>query len=126
MPSNAVRQPDDRQRAEQALRLRIEGNTYAVIAAELGWSDESGARHAITRLLDHVESETADEYRKIQTARLEGLVRAYLPAALSGNVDAARVVLATHDRLTKLHGWTVRCRSTSSRRIPSSLPRWLS
>jgi hypothetical protein len=50
-----VAQPDDRVKANEALQLRLAGHSYEVIAERLGWADESGARHAVTQLLDRVE-----------------------------------------------------------------------
>ena len=102
--NNGTAQPDERVRAESALAMRVAGQPYAEIAEQLGWRDESGARHAVSRLLDRRESESVAEYRKIETARLESLMSAYLPAALTGDVDAARLALMTHDRIAKLHG----------------------
>jgi DNA-directed RNA polymerase specialized sigma24 family protein len=44
MTSNAVRQLDERQRALKVVELRVQGHTYAQIAAVLDYSDGSGAR----------------------------------------------------------------------------------
>ena len=104
MTSNAVRQPDERQRAMQAVELRVQGQTYAQIADALRYGDESGARHAVSRLLARREAEGIDELRAVHSARLEGVLSAHWPAATSGEPDAARIVLQTLDRIAKLYG----------------------
>lgn len=104
MTSNAVRQPDERQRAMRAVELRVQGQTYAQIADALDYSDESGARHAVSRLLARREAEGKDELRAVHSARLEGVLSAHWPAATSGDTDAARIVLQTLDRIAKLYG----------------------
>lgn len=104
MTSNAVRQPDERQRAMQAVQLLVQGQTYAQIADALDYSDESGARHAVSRLLARREAEGIDELRAVHSARLEGVLSSFWPAATSGDTDAARIVLRTLDSLAKLFG----------------------
>lgn len=97
-------QPDERQRAVAALELRRSGLPYREIAARLDYADESGARHAVTRLLTRIEAEGVAELRAVYGERLEALVARYYPAALSGDVEAAGIVLRTHDRLARRWG----------------------
>lgn len=104
MTNNAVRQPDERQRAMRAVELRVQGQTYAQIAEALDYSDESGARHAVSRLLARREAESIDELRAVHTARLESVLSSFWPAATSADTDAARIVLRTLDSLAKLYG----------------------
>ena len=59
------------EKARQALVLRQSGLTYAQIAERLGYSDESGARKAVEKLLSRVEFEAVTDYRKIHLLRLE-------------------------------------------------------
>ncbi|WP_163725309.1 hypothetical protein [Mycobacterium gallinarum] len=94
----------ERQRALSAVELRVQGQAYAQIAHALGYSDESGARHAVSRLLARREAEGIDELRAVHLARLEGVLSAFWPAATSGDTDAARIVLRTLDSLAKLYG----------------------
>lgn len=54
---------DDRHRAAKALDLRKSGVTYERIAAQLGYSDESGPRKAVDRLLSRIEHEGVLEMR---------------------------------------------------------------
>lgn len=104
MTNNAVRQPDERQRAMRAVELRVQGQSYAQIADALDYSDESGARHAVSRLLARREAESIDELRAVHSARLEGVLSSFWPAATAGDTDAARIVLRTLDSLAKLYG----------------------
>lgn len=104
MTSNNTRQPDERERAVEALRRRIAGETYQEIADALGYSDRSGSRRAVQRLLDRREAESVDELRAVHGARLEALVATYFGPATKGDTDAAMVVLRAHDRLAKLFG----------------------
>ncbi|WP_156743958.1 hypothetical protein [Mycobacterium sp. 1164985.4] len=99
-----MRQPDERQRALHAVELRVQGHTYARIAAELNYSDESGARHAVSRLLARREAESIDELRAVHSARLEAILLAFWPATTTGDAHAARIVLRTLDSLAKLYG----------------------
>lgn len=104
MSDNSIRQPDERQRALKAVDLRVQGHTYAQIAERLDYSDESGARHAVSRLLARREAESVDELRAVHGARLEAVLSSFWAAATSGDTDAARIVLRTLDSLAKLYG----------------------
>ncbi|WP_029893374.1 hypothetical protein [Nocardia brasiliensis] len=104
MPSPIKAQPDERDRQSKALQLRLTGMPYNEIAEQLGYADGSGAWRAVDAILKRVESEGADELRKVETLRLEALFRAWMPAALARDEKAAGVVLRCHDRLVKLHG----------------------
>ncbi|MCV7057753.1 helix-turn-helix domain-containing protein [Mycolicibacterium gilvum] len=103
-PSRNKPDADERQRALKAVELRVQGHTYARIAAALDYSDESGARHAVSRLLARREAESIDELRAVHGARLEGVLSSFWLAATTGDTHAARIVLRTLDSLAKLHG----------------------
>ena len=57
-----------------------------------------------SRLLARREAESIDELRAVHSARLEGVLSSFWPAATSGDTDAARIVLRTLDSLAKLYG----------------------
>ncbi|MDP7720757.1 hypothetical protein [Mycobacterium sp. TY814] len=95
---------DERQRAAQALELRTSGLTYAAIAAELKYSDESGPRKAVDRLLSRIECEGAEELRQLEGQRLDAMQRAIWPKACSGDMDAIRTALSIMGRRAKLLG----------------------
>lgn len=104
MPNKSKRQPAERERALKALALRREGLPYRVIAEQLDWSDESSARYAVTRLLDRTEAEEVAEMRYIEGERLDELQRTHWAAALSGDLDAGKMVLKVMERRARLFG----------------------
>ena len=104
MTSKAVRQPDERARALTALDLRIEGKTWSQIADALGYADESGARKATSRLLSRIEHEKVVELRELESLKLDAMQRAAWSEAVSGELDAIKVVLQIHDRKVRLFG----------------------
>lgn len=100
----AVPTTEERERAARALDLRKAGITWQAIADHLGYSDESGARKAVGRLLDRVDSEMAEEYRAVELARLDDLWRAWWPAALGRDEKATNILLRVHQARAKLLG----------------------
>lgn len=96
--------PAERERALTALKLRTEGLTYAEIGRRLGYADDSGARHAVTKLLDRREAEAVDQLRQVEGDRLDALQAAHWDAAMAGITDAANIVLKVMDRRAKLFG----------------------
>ncbi|MDV7174229.1 hypothetical protein R4144_12755 [Gordonia amicalis] len=104
MPKPDQPQPDERERALAALNLRRDGLPYREIAARLDYADESGARKAVSRLLDRTEAEGVAELRRLESERLDALMGGHWSAAIAGDTDAARIVLGVIDRRTKLFG----------------------
>jgi len=102
-PQNAPT-AEERQRALAAVELRVQGLPYRRIAEQLGFADESGARRAVSRLLDRREAESVGELRAVHSERLEAVMAGHWPAALAGDTDAARIVLRALDSLAKLWG----------------------
>ena len=94
----------ERDRAQRAVALRIEGRAYAAIAEELGWRDESGARHAVDRLLSRIEHESITELRTVEGRRLDKLQEAVWTAALRGETDSVKTALQIMARRAKLYG----------------------
>ncbi|WP_280508828.1 hypothetical protein [Nocardia cyriacigeorgica] len=99
-----VAQPVERERQLEALRLRLAGASYEVIADRLGYADKSGPFRAVQAVLNRQESHAAEELRAIEDARLDALLLAHWSAALRGDVKAAEFVGKLHDRRVKLHG----------------------
>lgn len=95
---------DDRVRASKALDRRLAGQTYADIAAELGYASEAGPRNAVDRLLKRVEAEGVTELRHQESLRLDALHGACWDQALAGDLDAIKTVLAIHGARVKLYG----------------------
>ena len=102
MTGNNIPSPDERERAQQALDMRLAGVTWARIAERLLYADESGARHAATRLLDRTDFALATEYRDTEGERLSRLLVAVWPAAVRGDlaaVESARKLIESRVRL---------------------------
>lgn len=104
MPSKSVRQPAERERAIKALALRREGLPYREIAERLEWTNEASARSAVTRLLTRIEYDEVAELRAVEGERLDELQRAVWAAAISGDADAIKSVLAIMARRARLFG----------------------
>ncbi len=104
MPSKSVRQPAERERALKALALRREGLPYRDIADRLDWKNEASARSAVTRLLTRIEYDEVAEMRAVEAERLDALQRAVWAAAISGDTDAIKSVLAIMARRARLFG----------------------
>ena len=96
--------PAERERALAALELRKTGLTYAEIGRRLGYADDSGARHAVTKLLDRREAEAVAELRQVEGDRLDALQAAHWSAAVSGDTEATKVVLQVIDARCRLYG----------------------
>lgn len=93
-----------RQKAQEALALRVTGKQWADIATELGYKGESGARLAASRLLRRAERESADQYKTLNRQRLEAMLSALWPKVEKGNcaaINQARQIVA---ELCKIDG----------------------
>ncbi|MGV0154163.1 hypothetical protein ACSW29_12575 [Rhodococcus sp. GB-02] len=107
MTSNAKSQPEERARAQRCLDMKLQGNTWTVIAEVEGYADRSGPRHAVERLLDRVESARVADYREVEAARLDALQAMHWKAALTGDLKSAEFVLKVSAQRTKLLGLAV-------------------
>ncbi|BBX83545.1 hypothetical protein [Mycolicibacterium aubagnense] len=97
-------EPEERERATKAVELRIQGLPYRVIADRLDYADESGARHAVSRLLARQEAEAVTELRALQSEQFETVLSKFWQSMTGGDADAAKIVLRTLDSLVKLWG----------------------
>ncbi|WP_328435741.1 hypothetical protein [Nocardia puris] len=104
---NAIPSPEERRRAQQALERRIEGRPWREIADELNYGDESGPRHAVSRLLARTDAVLAAELRELEGERLDALLAAYWAPAVRGDVRSAEVVLKVLAQRVKLFGLAV-------------------
>lgn len=95
-------------RANRALELRMSGATYTQIATALGFTNRGSAHRAVKRALALDYERTADlraEYRRIQAARLERLIRGVWTIAVTpprNPDDGPYAQLAAVDRITRL------------------------
>jgi hypothetical protein len=94
------------QRRRQAVRMRIEGMTYAVIGKELGVSEVRAWKlvsEGLARLNEKM-AEDAERLRRLSSEQIDLLLSAHLPKALAGDTKAAGVVLRALDSRAKLYG----------------------
>lgn len=91
-------------RAEQALRLRLLGETYQVIAQSCGYASRGGAYTAIQRELKRALREPSDDLRKMEIARLDLLWHAMAPKAVAGDTWSVDRCLAIMERRARLMG----------------------
>jgi hypothetical protein len=97
MISSALRQTD-------ALSLRLAGKTFAEIAAELGYSDKSGARNAVMAALRENVAEPNAEMRALELSRLDALQAALWTKATNGDLGSVDRVLKLMERRAKILG----------------------
>lgn len=103
--TEAVVAPDETlyERRMRALMFRNAGATFREIASKNGVSPAQ-ARKDVTAALREVLSETAEDMIARQRAVLLDIRRANYQAMVGGDVDAARVILSTLERESKLFG----------------------
>ena len=88
----------------QALELRMEGQTYDVIASKLGYKTHTGALAAVNKALDKTLQPPAAHYRALTLERLTRVMQTFWPAMLTGDDDAARTVLHALRDIRQLMG----------------------
>ena len=84
-----------------AARMRTMGAPYKVIAAKLGYADESGAHKAVQRALAAVPVDDVRELRALESERLDMLTEK-LWDVLGKLADDPAGFLAAVDRLTRI------------------------
>lgn len=98
--------PDDEtlwERRARSLTLRNAGATYRQIAEKTGVSVPT-ARTDVQAALREVLAETAEDMIARQRAILFDIQRANYSAAASGDIDAAKIILSTLERESRLFG----------------------
>ncbi len=94
------------EREGQAVALRLAGRTLVEIAEALGYRSKTGVATAITRALKRIGSQEVEEYREINTARLEKIVATWWPVMIAPviRVDGREIIneVATRLKATEL------------------------
>ncbi len=88
----------------QALELRKAGVSYAAIAQRLGYRSGSGAHAAVGAALKRTQQEPADEVRRLELERLDGMLLAIAGQIKGGNQGAIDRALGIMARRAKLLG----------------------
>lgn len=91
------------EKMQQAAQLRAAGLSYREIGKQMNL-DFTWVRELVVRALEEAKYEAADVMRTQEGMRLDRLQRSLWPAALSGDVAAARAVLGVMERRAKLFG----------------------
>ena len=94
----------DKEKAQQAVRLRKAGVTYDQIAAQLGYASRSSARRAVVRLLQANTVEAVGDLRTLEDGRLDDMLRAIYGAAVQGDLATIDRILRISERRAKLWG----------------------
>lgn len=90
--------------AAEAMRLRVHGYTYDQIAETCHYNSRASAYNAVQRELERTVSEPAQDLRHLEVERLDALLQAFLPLALTGDHLACARVLDIMARRAKLLG----------------------
>jgi hypothetical protein len=108
-PETSAKKLKEKERAIQALELRKAGASFAMIAGQLEYADESGARKAVKALMDKREYEAVNEARKLELERLDKMLlgdgkNGVYNQAVKGNFGAIDRVIKIMERRSKLLG----------------------
>lgn len=107
MPASKVKQALVSKRRTQAIALRMAGMDYATIAERLDYGSPQAASKDLFRALrSYREEEEAkvDEWRQLESQRLDRLQAAAWAKALQGDLKAIETVLKVISQRSKLLG----------------------
>lgn len=108
MHTLSVEQTRKRQLAAKALELRISGMTHADIAEELGIPHGSTVAKMIQRTLERYEEPNVDLLRKLDSQRLDMLLRAVWTKAMGGDEASVGLAMRLIKQRADLFGLEVR------------------
>lgn len=92
------------ERRAQALNLKIAGATYDAIARTLGYANRGNAHRDIHTALAAITKEPAEEYVKLQMARLDEMLLALWPKVRKGDAHAISRALTVMHQQNQLAG----------------------
>lgn len=92
------------EKQRQALELRKAGATFEQIAKQLGYANGGGAYKVVQAGLKALVQQPADEVRQLEVERLDAMLRALWPDAMSGKPQVIDRCLGIMDRRAKLLG----------------------
>jgi hypothetical protein len=100
----SARRISARKKQAQALELRKGGATFAQIAQHLGFRTASGAHYAVMESLNRITSPAAEEYRTLNTERLNSILLGLWPQVRRGDPVAANSAIRAINELNRMHG----------------------
>ncbi|WP_299442285.1 hypothetical protein [uncultured Phycicoccus sp.] len=77
----------------ECVRGVLAGHSYQKVADDLGYANRGTVHRIVHTALARHEAENVEDFRALELARLDHLQAAFFPAATSGDVKAAEVVL---------------------------------
>lgn len=93
-----------KEKQRKALEMRKAGMPYQVIAEQLGYSDQSGARKAVLKAFGDIVQEPALEVRTLQVERLNHMLLTLWGKVQQGDERAIDTSLRVMDKLDRLMG----------------------
>jgi|SRR5579862_3125341 len=91
-------------RVKAAIALALAGNDWDTIAAQSGYPSRGAAFKAVQRELERTLRPACDEYRNLESLRLDALLTVYWPKAMSGDGWSFDRVLRLMERRSALLG----------------------
>lgn len=106
---NGFGESDEIQQDLDCWRLRVQGLTYAEIAAEKGYAGPSGAYAAVRRAQERAITESSEELRLLEAQRLDYLEQQLWPTleeadSVRDRLQAVGGILKVMERRAKLWG----------------------
>lgn len=93
------------QRANDAIALRIAGVSYDDICTRLKYKSRAAAHYAVKSQLKKIPAANAEEYRKLNTERLNNILSGHWLDAIGGkNPDAAHLCIKIIKELNDMMG----------------------
>lgn len=112
------------ERANEALRLRILGNSFETIAKKAGYANRSGAHKAVSRALKNITRENATELREQELQRLDIAQLAIMGQVIAGNFGAVDRLIKIVDQRAKLTGLYENVADSGVEEFKSVLREW--
>ena len=91
-------------RRVKAVELKTAGLTYAQVAQELGYSSRGTAYNVVTKALRNQTVAAVTDLRDLENARLDALQVALWDAAMTGDINAAVVIMKIVKARVHLNG----------------------
>lgn len=99
-----ARQVITNERRAKALELRLQGKSYAAIAAELGLSVKGAHKVVQTAISRKLPPETVEEARRMELARLDEAFEVVRRAVIGGDLMAVEKMVQLSNRRAKFLG----------------------
>lgn len=92
------------ERMKRALEMRKRGDTFDMIASELGFHDASGASKFVKRALELTVQESSEEVRRMELERYDVALKGLSKGIEAGDARSIEVAIKLYERRAKLLG----------------------